>query len=132
MNTFDYRTDPEFKSGEIENGSIFIQLKATDTLNILSDGQTLSFSIKRRHAVLWGKEPNPVMLIVYSVQDNKAFWLHMQPYLKNATFALPPRNQEDVTVHLSKQFLLDEHAVDSFRQLKNDVMKQIEGLNLYA
>lgn len=130
MNTFDYHSDPEFTSGEIENGSIFIQLKSTDNLKVLADGQTISFSIKRRHAVFWINEPSPVFLVVYSVKENQAYWLHMQHYLKN--FVLPPNTQEEFTVHLSKSSILDEQAIDQFRRIKAHAMSIIEGLNLYG
>lgn len=131
ITTYDFEGDPEFKSGTSENGLIYIQLKATDHLNVLADGETISFQIKRRHAVHWEAEPMPIYLVVYSVKDNQAYWLHMQPYLKSSGFTMPPEEQTDVTVHLSRHFVLDEKAIDLFRQMKQEILAQVGRLKLY-
>ena len=56
----------------------------------------------------------------------------MQPYLKSSEFTMPPLSQEEVTVHLSTHNIVNEDAVDTFRGYKADVLKRIEGLNLYG
>jgi hypothetical protein len=126
MTTFDYKGDVEFRSGELENGNVFLQLKATDGLTVSKrDGKTISFEIKRRHAIVWEAELMPVYLVIYSVSDAAAYWLHMQPYLKSADFILPPEAQEKVTVHLSKDQVLDEPAIEEFRRYKSKVVEHI-------
>jgi len=130
VTTFDYKGDPSYRSGEVENCSIYIQLKATDTLRVLSDGDTISFPIKRQHAVYWKTETHPVYLVVYSVVDNAAYWLHMQPYLNAAK--IPPESQKEVTVHLSKSNAITLAAIDAFRKTKQEVLDKIEGLHLYG
>ena len=47
-------------NGEIENGQIFIQLKATDSLRVLGDQETISFSVERSDLEL--RVPNAVRL----------------------------------------------------------------------
>jgi hypothetical protein len=112
---------------------VYVQLKSTDKLNIWkTDSAKISFAVKRRHLVYWRDEPLPVILVVYSVPDDKAYWVYMQPYLKSDTFAMPASSQEEVTVHLSTANVLDENAIETFRGYKADVLKQIEGLNLYG
>lgn len=133
ITTFDYKGDADFRSGKVENGSLYVQLKSTDKLKVSrKDSTKISFSIKRRHVVYWIDEPLPVILIVYSVPDKKAYWLHMQPYLKSAAFTMPPVSQEEVTVHLSTSSVVNESAIETFRGYKTDVLRQIEGLNLYG
>ncbi len=101
ITTFDYKGSADFRSGEVENGSVYVQLKSTDKLKVgKKDSTRISFSIKRRHAVYWIGEPLPVVLIVYSVPDGKAYWLHMQPYLKSDLFVMPPSSQEEIMVYL--------------------------------
>lgn len=133
ITTFDYEGSDDFSSGEVENGSIYVQLKSTDKLKGgKKDARKISFSIKHRHVVYWIDEPSPVILIVYSVADERAYWLHMQPYLKSSAFTMPPLSQEEITVHLSVDNVVDEDAIEIFRGYKSDVLKQIESLNLYV
>ena len=133
ITTFDYKGDVDFRSGEVENGSVYVQLKSTDRLKVgKKDSKKISFSIKRRHVVYWIDEPLPVILIVYSVPDEKAYWLHMQPYLRSSDFTMPPPSQEEITVHLSMDNVVNEDAIEMFRAYKSAVLKQIVGLNLYG
>ena len=133
ITTFDYKGTSDFKRGEVENGAIYVQLKSTDALKkAKKDSTQISFPIKRRHLVYWINEPLPVILIVYSVPDRQAYWLHMQPYLKASEFTMPPVTQEEVTIHLSTNNVMDEDAIETFRQYKADALKRIEGLNLYG
>lgn len=133
ITTFNYKGDTDFRTGEVENGSVFIQLKSTDRLKVgKRDDTKISFSIKRRHVVYWIDEPLPVILIVYSVPDNKAYWLHVQPYLNSAAFTMPPLSQGEITVHLSTSDVVDEAAIETFRQYKTNVLRRIGGLHLYG
>lgn len=131
IQTFDYGGDPRFERGQFENGQIFVQLKATEQPDVLADGDTISFSIKRQHAILWTSEPMPVYLVVYSVASGECYWLHMQPYLNSNQFVLPPLTQDQVTVHLSKRSVVDVQTVDAFRDEKNRVLTEIERIGLY-
>jgi Domain of unknown function (DUF4365) len=40
-------------NGEIENGHIYVQLKATDTLDVLADQATIAFPLKRADLEFW-------------------------------------------------------------------------------
>lgn len=46
-------------NGEIDNGQIYVQLKATDSLRILVDQETIAFSVRRSDLELWLFEPMP-------------------------------------------------------------------------
>ena len=118
VTTYNYRGDATFSAGEIENGHVFIQLKATDTLKVLADHVTLSCRIQRKHLDLWMTEVSPVYLVVYSVPDDTAYWLHMQPYLNAKSLVLPTIEQEEVVVHLSKFNVVTAEAIDDFRNTK--------------
>lgn len=133
ITTFDYKGNADFRSGEVENGSVYVQLKSTDKLKVGKRDKTkISFPVQRRHVIYWMNEPLPVILIVYSVPDERAYWLHMQPYLRSREFEMPPVSQEEVTVHLSTNNVVSEDAIETFRKYKTDVLKLIEGLNLYG
>lgn len=134
MTTYDFGGDDRFTTGEVENGHIFMQLKATEAVRLLADGETIPLRIKRRHAVLWGSEPMPVYLIVYSVSADAAYWLHMQPYLKAPGFRLPPASHDEITVHVSHNSVLNPESIESFRRYKGSVVARIrkELDDLYA
>lgn len=133
ITTFDYKGRVDFRSGEIENGSVYVQLKSTDRLKVgRKNGTQISMAIKRRHVAYWIDETFPVILVVYSVLEDRAYWLHMQSYLKSDDFTMPPPAQEEITVHLSKANVVDEKAIEMFREYKTNTLGLIEGLNLYG
>jgi len=133
ITTFDYKGNADLESGEVENGSVYVQLKSTDKLKKLKkDSTKISFTIKCRHIEYWKAEPLPVILVVYSVPDQIAYWLHMQPYLKSPKFVPSSRQQEEITVNLSSENIVDEEAIKTFRKYKSDILKRIEGLDLYG
>ena len=61
-------------NGEVENGLIYAQLKATDHLDVLRNGQTIAFPVKRADLELWLREPMPYILVVYDAQADAAYW----------------------------------------------------------
>lgn len=69
--TFDSR-------GEMENGCIYFQVKATDKLPILRDGKTISFRLDWRDVALWRGETMPVILIVHDTLHKVTYWLYTQ------------------------------------------------------
>ena len=118
METFDYGTDPDRKRGEFEGGSVLFQLKATQHLRLLDDGETISLSIEQRHLLLWKEEMMPVILVVYDAITEQAYWLYVQRYLLGVVL---PLEYISITVHILKRNLLDEGAVETFRQYKTKV-----------
>ena len=123
MYTYDYQGNNRFESGDFENGVILLQLKSTDNLNILKDGETISLSISRKHIELWRAEPMPVILILYDVAAECAYWLYMQNYLKSPHFHMTVR-QNEVAVHIPKSNVLNREAIETFRQYKAEVLQR--------
>jgi len=58
---------------EIEPESVKIQLKATDNLTLLRDGNTISFPVERADLEYWLGEWLPVMLILFDAQEEVAY-----------------------------------------------------------
>jgi hypothetical protein len=67
-------------NGYPENGSIRIQVKATDHLKVLGDRRTISFYLDVRDVRHWQDEIMPVILVVYDAQKDKAYWLYIQRF----------------------------------------------------
>lgn len=112
-------------NGEIENGQIYVQLKATDSLRILADQETIAFSVKRSDLELWLFEPMPCILIVYDAQSDVAYWLYLQAYFENWEGFDLSRVGETVTVHLPKANRVDREAIKQFARYRDDVLRQI-------
>ncbi len=80
--------------GEIENGQIYLQLKATDHIQKTNDKIALSISTKDLN--LWLEEPMPVILILYDAIQKEAYWLYIQAYFEKHQINL---NQKYITVY---------------------------------
>jgi hypothetical protein len=115
-------------NSEIENGQIYLQLKATDFLRTLTDKETIAFSIARSDLELWLFEPMPCILIVYDAQLDIAYWLYLQAYFENLPGFDLSRVGESVTVHLPKTNILDQEAIKKFAQYRNDILNQLKGV----
>ncbi len=95
------------EAGAFENGYIYLQVKATDQLNVLQDGAAMSFTLDRADINLWRRELMPVFL-------SQAFPLST--------------GQATLTVRLPKANILDEAAVERFRRYKNEIQRELEEL----
>ena len=104
------------KNGELENGEVRIQLKATDGLRVVHDGQSVSFPVKVGHLRQWSLEIHPFFLIVYDAQNDRAFWLHVQAYVDRFPEVLNPE-QTRVNVRVPTRNLLTLKSIDHFRKL---------------
>lgn len=71
------------KKGEIEEGTILLQVKASDHLGIRAKQATFAFRIDRRDLALWLAQPMPVILIVYDARKDAAYWLYIQSYFQH-------------------------------------------------
>jgi hypothetical protein len=115
-------------NGEIENGSIYIQLKATDSMKVLVDQETISYSLQRADLDLWLKEPLPYILIVYDAHKDVAYWLYLQAYFEQQTDFDLTQIGQTVTVHLQTQNRLDQEAMRKFGFYKQEILRQCQGV----
>lgn len=115
-------------NGEIENGQIFIQLKATDSLRLQTRQPVISFAIAHSDLELWLNEPMPCMLIVYDASEDVAYWCYLQAYFERIPgFDLAVAGQS-VTVRIPRANIVDESAIRTFAAYRDDVLSQIEGV----
>src|SRR5437870_3431239 len=66
--------------GDVDEGNILVQVKASEHLLIRRAKAAFPFRIDRRDLVAWLKEPMPVILIVYDAKKDIAYWLYIQSY----------------------------------------------------
>jgi len=112
------------EEGEVEAETIKIQLKATDNLPVLKDGETIAFPVERADLEYWLGEWLPVILIVFDAQEEVAYWVYVQAYFQNiARFNLALVG-ETTTIHLNKSDLVDPSAMRLFARYKASIIRQ--------
>jgi hypothetical protein len=70
------------RSGELENGIVYFQVKATDRPSKVAGGAEIAFSVERSDLLHWLSERTPVILVVYDGKGEQAWWLHMQDHFR--------------------------------------------------
>ena len=113
------------KDGEIENGHVQLQLKATDKPRILQDRQTIAISIAYADVKHWMFEPMPVILVVYDAVADRACWVYVQRQLEDSDQSrlLADDEQESVTFHIPVSNRLDCGAIEEFRKYRDAVLE---------
>jgi hypothetical protein len=125
----DYGIDLEVftfnRKGEIEEGKILLQLKASDHLRIGYPKATFPFRIERSDLVLWLAQPMPVILIVYDARKEIAYWLYVQSYFaKHKDFNLFAVGKK-VTVAIAMANVVQAAAMKKFARFRNRVLDQM-------
>jgi hypothetical protein len=120
------------RTGEVENGEIRVQLKATDHLKHAPDGQAILFRVRRRDLHHWLSEAMPVILVVYDAKADVAYWLYIQEYFQ----ALPGFDLaaagERVTVNIPRANAVNRPAIRKFAKCRDRIQAQLEGVVRHA
>jgi hypothetical protein len=106
--------------GELENGWIWLQLKATDRLRRTRDGQAIVVRVERGHVLHWLNELFPVVLVVYDAQKDTAYWLDIQAELGGGKVFQLHRTAAHLTLHVPVGNPINEEFVRQFARRKND------------
>jgi hypothetical protein len=117
------------ENGEIENGHVYLQLKATDGLPLLADGRTIPFPVAIADLNYWRNEPMPVILVQYDAKSNRAYWLYVQNYVNETAIESEDidAEQETVTVRIPTANRVGPRAVRKFREFKESILAQVKG-----
>ncbi len=107
MQTFD-------SDGELENGEVKFQLRATDRLPILARRRVIPVRLEWRDLLFWLNEILPVVLVIYDAAGDRAWWIHLQETLRS----IRPRGAT-LTVHIPLANLVNEAAVRHFAGLRD-------------
>jgi hypothetical protein len=114
-------------NGELDDGAILLQIKATERTKRVQDGRSISFRMSRTDLQGWLRKVMPVILVVYDASADTAYWLYVQNYFES----LPGFNLfqagETITVHLPVSQALDPAAVRQFASFRDHVLSQIGG-----
>jgi hypothetical protein len=106
--------------GEVENGRIFCQLKATNRIRISRDGRSVLCRVDKADLRYWLGELMPVILVQYDVKRNVAYWVHVQAHL--TTWRDLGRASTRTTLALPRANILDQKAVRAMARKKNEIV----------
>jgi hypothetical protein len=114
--------------GEIENGSVTIQMKASDHFAFNSKN-CIPFDVDTRDLNLWLNQYDPVLLVVYDAKKDKAYWLDIQDYFKSLTLSAKHKKQKSFRVQIPKRNKVGVSSVRKYAKLKNDRYNIINTFN---
>ena len=115
-------------AGELENGRIRVQLKATDQMRTLSGGRYATLRVSRKDLHHWLLEAEPVILILYEAQADRAFWTYVQAHLGRTPEFDLARAGAEVTVRIPTANVVDQEAMRKFAEFRNRIVAQTKGV----
>lgn len=127
MNLYTYNND-----GEIENGFVSMQLKATDNPEYTKDKQYINFLVKKSDLKHWLKEIYPVILIVYDARLRKGYWIYLQNYFEELPNFDLDQIGKTTTVKIKKKNSINKKAIQRFAYFKDRVLAKSEGVVTHA
>ncbi len=112
-------------SGEVENGNIFVQLKATDQISKYRTQKRFLFPVDKKDVDLWQAELFPVYLILFDASAEAAYWLYFQKYLQMREVRASGIKGNWLSVEMDAAQIVDEKSVRGWRADKAEVLAKI-------
>ena len=109
LSTFD-------EQGYVEQGLLFIQLKASESLKRVRSAY--AFDLDVRDYNLWILQRSPVILILFDAAKNRAYWLAVQEYFREDELRRPRKRAKTVRVHVPLEQRFDRRAIAKLRDMK--------------
>ena len=103
------------ESGEIENGEVRFQLKATEHLP-QDDSKFVTRKIEMKDLRYWYFEPYPFVLVLYDAARNIGLWLHIQEFVEKHP-QIMESNADTVTLRIPLSNKLTLTTIDRLRRL---------------
>jgi len=113
-------------NGETENDWIPIQIKATDHLRYIQQGQFVAIRVAKADLRSWLTRILPIILIVYDAQQDCAYWVHVQAHYGTGRFRII-QGDGDVTIRIPISQELDSTAIKQIVAFRDEVIKRIDG-----
>lgn len=112
------------EQGFVEPGSIYLQVKARETL--ATSGTDYAYDLDIRDYNLWIREKLPVILILFDASRRRAYWLAVQQYFGEVSTRLPKKGVKSVRIRVPKEQRVDGRAIARMRELKWVAIRQEE------
>ncbi|MCX6214565.1 DUF4365 domain-containing protein [Spirosoma sp.] len=111
--------------GEIENGYVSVQLKASDSLSFIDSGTAISFPVSKKDLNLWLAEYNPVILVIYDSIGDVGYWLYIQKYLEDIKGFSLSNVKKWLNVRIPIKQKIEENNMRTFAKYKANLYSQI-------
>jgi hypothetical protein len=111
--------------GYLEPGSIYVQIKASETLSGV--GSDYVFDLDIRDYNLWMLEEMPVILILFAASRRRAYWLWVQNYFSKDATRQPKQGAKSVRGHVPQRQAVTQRAVAVWRDLKRQALQRAKG-----
>src|SRR5216683_4415608 len=115
------------RRGEIENGDVRLQIKATDSIKVISSRRAIPVRLEWRDMVYWLNEPLPVILVVYDAKGDRAWWLYLQESLRAEGRKTHVSAFATLTLNIPLENTLDIKAVRRFRRFRDAALARTRG-----
>jgi len=114
------------ENGEFENGTIYVQLKATDFIEKHKRKEGgFAISIEKAHLECWSGEPMPVMLVLYDVKSEIAYRVYVQAFLNSNSIDMKSGKKTHV-IRFSPDDVVNESDMKKWRIYKNNILSQMD------
>jgi hypothetical protein len=114
------------EQGYVEPGSVYIQLKAAETLE--ASGTDYLFDLDVRDYNLWMLELMPVVLVLFDASRRKASWLYVQRYFRQDLSRQPQKAAKTVRVYVPMRQAVNRRAVAKMRGFKQEILDRLSGV----
>jgi hypothetical protein len=114
------------EAGEIQNGWVVMQVKATDRVAFTASRDRVLFRVRRKDLDLWLAELYPVILILYDARTDMAYWLYVQAS-RELLADIERSRGETVTVRVPITNILNVEAMRRFALFSARVLGQVGG-----
>jgi hypothetical protein len=115
--------------GYLEPGSVYVQIKAGETLEAVS--ADYAFDLDIRDYNLWMLEEMPVILILFAASRRRAYWLWVQNYFNQNRIRPRKKGAKTVRVRVPQRQAVTRRAVAVWRDLKRQARQRVRGVKLW-
>ena len=114
------------RRGQTESVWIPLQIKATDNVHLVEQGQFISIRVERSDLRSWLIAIFPVILIMYDERKDRAYWLYLQAHFGAHRFRVS-RGAGKHSIRIPIGQVLDPSAIERFADYRNAILAQLEG-----
>jgi hypothetical protein len=107
--------------GYLESGVVWIQVKASDRLEVTRDGRAALVRLERKDLLAWIADVYPVIVVVYDAARDTAYWLSIQNHFAGDQ-GFRQLKGKTVTVRVPTANVLNPSAIHEFARQKAAVL----------
>lgn len=112
-------------NGYMDPGEVYFQVKASEALE-RSESEFV-FDADIRDLNQWMMERMPVVFVLFDATSNRAYWLHVQDYLRRSGGRTPRQEAKTLRIRVPKKQRFRRRAVSRIRELSLEAQRPILG-----